>query len=301
MDLSDGNSIEQLILKYKPDYFINTAAIAFVGDSWSLPFQYMNLNALGVLSQLEAIRKHSPRTRYFNMGTSEEFLCDGSKTLINEDTPIYPRNPYGCSKIASRHLIGMYRENYNLFAIQGWTFNFESELRGEKYVTRKITKGVARISKEIKDGKADVTPLELGNLDSFRSWQYAGEVARGIWLMINGRKPKEYILSTNESHSVREFVEKSFSYAGFTAVWIKGEKPTDEIYYDLDSGTVIVKVNPQFYRPLDVAYLQGDASRIKKDLGWEHTVRFDDLVKKMVERDLELTFGDKNVSLIHDY
>lgn len=254
MDLSDSHSIENLILKYKPDYFINTAANAYVGESWAVPYQQIELNTIGVLHQLESIRKHSPYTRYFNMGTSEEFACCENKGTQNEDTKIFPRSPYGCAKAASRYLVNVYRNSYNLYALQGWTFNFESELRGEKYVTKKITKGIARIYHAIKN-KEPFDPIELGNLNSNRSWQFCGDVADGIWRMLNqekyngyltsdfedavfhyihtgqnehsnewdiqwlSKRIKEYVLSAPDTYTIKNFIELAFKKAEIEGYW----------------------------------------------------------------------------------
>lgn len=313
MDLSDPYSIEALVIKYKPDYFINTAANAFVGESWQVPAQHFQINALGVLYQLEAIRKFSPETRYFNMGTSEEFGAT-EESLLNEQSLLSPKSPYGSSKCAARFIVKVWRESYNLYALQGWTFNFESEIRGEKYVTRKITKGVARIAKAISEGKP-FEPVELGNLDSFRSWQYAEDVADGIWRTLNQdeynpqfkavfdddftRKHltvadldlKEYVLSAPDVHTVREFVSKSFKVAGIDGEW-RGSGP-DEVYWHVHTPEApsrwegaVVRLNPKFLRPNDVTYLHGDASAISRELGWKPKVSFDELVKRMVESDL---------------
>lgn len=250
MDLSDVHSITNLIIKYKPEYFVNTAANAYVGESWKVPSQQIELNTLGVLHQLEAIRKHSPRTKYFNMGTSEEFGNDNNDgKLQNETTLIDPKSPYGCAKACSRYLVNTYRRSYNLYALQGWTFNFESELRGEKYVTKKITQNVARIYHAIKNDQSFV-PIKLGNLHSMRSWQFCGDVADGIWRQLNqeeyngylksnfedanfhyqhdGQNPKSnlwesqwlsknikpYVMSARNCHSIMDFVEVAFKYSG---------------------------------------------------------------------------------------
>jgi GDPmannose 4,6-dehydratase len=298
MDLSDPYSIENLILKYKPDYFINTAANAFVGDSWALPVQHIEYNCIGVLHQLEAIKKHSPHTRYFNMGTSEEFAISEESGPQNENTTIYPKSPYGCAKAAARYLVSVYRNSFNLYAIQGWTFNFESKLRGEKYVTRKITKGVARIAKAIKSGKK-FEPIELGNIYSSRSWQHAADVVDGIWRMLNqdvsnGSKPKEYVLSSTDTHLVKEFVDSAFEQAGIeNKVWvntsIRNRPEDEELQTQLENGewVTIVKINPKFYRPLDVTYLYGDPTKAKEELGWNPTFTYKDIIKEMIEYDLK--------------
>ncbi len=316
MDLSDVHSIDNLIIKYKPDYFVNTSANAFVGDSWKIPVQHLEQNCIGVLHQLEAIRKHSPNTRYFNMGTSEEFgnnVNDGK--LQGEDTKIDPKSPYGASKAAARYLISIYRKSYNLYAIQNWTFNFESELRGEKYVTKKVTQGVARIKKAL-DNNLPFEPIELGNLDSVRSWQFCGDVADSIWRSLNQdiyneeiKKHKdndlnngishptifdvpyikEYVVSSTESHTIRELVEEAFKCARIDGYWTY--KPDDrnisEQFQLLNSIKVLVKINPKYFRPLDVTFLNGDSSLIQKELGWKPTLTFKELIKRMVDWDLK--------------
>jgi GDPmannose 4,6-dehydratase len=325
MDLGDPISITNLILKYKPDYFINTAANAYVGESWDVPIQQMELNCLGVLHQLEAIKKHSPQTRYFNMGTSEEFAVSEKTGPQNEETRIYPKSPYGCAKAAARYLVSVYRKSFGLYAIQGWTFNFESKLRGEKYVTRKITKGIARIYHAIKELK-DYDPLELGNIYSNRSWQHASDVADGVWRALNQEKylnetfqerfyknnkikgvsvglvfddhlqkfvPREYVLSATDTYTVKEFIEAAFLEAGkkegiFTdsnLEWV-GEGLNEKLLW-ANSEKPLVVINKKFYRPLDVTYLHGDASSIKHDLGWDTTVSFNEIVEEMVKHDID--------------
>ncbi len=289
MDLSDAHSIESLIVRYKPDYFVNAAANAFVGESWSVPRQHLEINTLAVLDQLEAIRKHSPYTRYFNMGTSEEFAISTKTGPQDETTPLDPKSPYGAAKCAARHIVSVWQQSYNLFALQGWTFNFESEIRGEKYVTRKITLGVARIAAAIKAGQPP-EPLELGNLDSYRSWQYAGDVADGVWRMLNQEKPIPYVLSAPDTHTVRQFVQMAFSKAGIVGEW-EGDG-IDETYvrqvctHGYEGGEALVRINPVFLRPSDVTYLHGDSTRARQELGWAPKVTFDQLVERMVRSDL---------------
>jgi GDPmannose 4,6-dehydratase len=284
LDLTDVHSIESIIAKYKPTYFVNTAANAFVGDSWKVPVQHFECNAVAVLHILEAIRKLSPSTRTFTMGTSEEFGVAHATGPQNEDTPLDPKSPYGASKVASRYIVNVWRNSYNLFAIQGWTFNFESPLRGELYVTRKITKGVVRVTNEL-EAWDSCTPISLGNIHSYRSWQHAHDVADGIWRMLNQDTPKPYVLSSNETHSIKEFVELAFSEVGIKGRW-EGEG-LNEKYIKEDTNTILVQVDPQFYRPSDVTFLYGDSSRIRKDLGWEPKYTFKQLVKEMVKSDMD--------------
>lgn len=317
MDLSDAHSIENLITKYKPDYFVNTAANAFVGESWAVPVQHVEQNTIGVLHQLEAIRKHSPHTRYVNLGTSEEFACSEVGGPQNENTKIAPKSPYGCSKAAARYLIDVYKNSYNLYALQPWCFNFESELRGEKYVTGKICKGIARINKSLQNGRA-FEPIELGNIYSFRSWQYAEDVAQGIWRLLNQEKYRQdlqpelylenkftkdlvkplqnYCFSEANTHSIKEFIDLAFAEANIKGIWWDGltGKPEDEEFLLSHDGAIamkrkvsLVKINPKFYRPLDVTFLYGDASAARKDLQWKSTIDFKDLVKRMMKWHLE--------------
>lgn len=279
IDLCDPVSTDTLIDKYRPTYFINTAANAFVGDSWLQPRAHIEYNTIGVLNQLEAIRKFSPSTRYFNMGTSEEFGCSTNDGRTqNESTLIGPKSPYGVSKAAARYLVNTYRDSYNLFAIQGWTFNFESPIRSPKYVTRKVTSGIARALYS-----EDKSPVRLGNLDSFRSWQYAGDVADGVWKMITNGQPKPYVLSSNQTHSIRQLVESAVYFGcGKIGQWYGSG--LDE-KYSLD-GQDLVVIDSAYFRPNDVTYLNGDSSLIRAELGWAPKVDFNGLIKMMIKSDI---------------
>jgi GDPmannose 4,6-dehydratase len=282
LDVADQANTEMVITEEKPDYFINFAANSFVGVSWKMPVNHMETNAMAVLYQLEAIRKHCPNCRYYNAGSSEEF-GDVLYSPQSELHPIRPRSPYGVSKASARHMVKVWRESYDLFAVQGWLFNHEGTRRGEEFVTRKITKNVARIKKEYING--DFEPLELGDIDTKRDWSDAEDFVEGIWLMLNQEFPKEYVLSSNETHSIREFVEEAFNFAGFAVEkceWV-GEG-VDEKY--LHEGKVLMQINPDFYRPAEVELLWGDSSKARSDLGWEPKSSFLGLVKKMVDHDL---------------
>jgi len=283
MDLGDSHSINNIVEKYKPDYFINCAANSFVGTSWDCPEQHFEYNCLGVLRQLEAIRKNSPSTRYVNFGSSEEF---GDVVAIpqNEEHPARARSPYGASKIAARQIIKVYRESYNLFALQCWCFNYESERRGEEFVTRKITKGVARIKKAI-ENKTSFDPICLGNINSARDWSYCPDFVEGVWLMLNQETPKEYVLSSNETHTIREFVELAFWYAGLDGIWQnKTGHPEDEEF--IVNGQIVMKINPKFYRPAEVELLCGDSTNARAFLDWKPKTDFKGLIQKMVDSDL---------------
>lgn len=221
-DLSDSQSIDNLVRDINPDYFINLAAQSFVGASWQIPEQTFDIDAIGVIRCLEAVRKHAPNCRFYNAGSSEE-LGNVDYSPQDEKHPLKPRSPYGAAKAAARHIVKVYRESYNLYAIQGLLYNHESPRRGEEFVTRKITKNVARIKKAIENNE-NFEPLQLGNLDAKRDWSHAKDFVKGIWLMLNQEQPKEYILSSGETHTVREFVEKSFIAAGINNFYWDGKK-----------------------------------------------------------------------------
>jgi len=283
MDLGDSHSINNIVEKYKPDYFINCAANSFVGTSWDCPEQHFEYNCLGVLRQLEAIRKNSPSTRYINFGSSEEF-GDVVTVPQNEEHPARARSPYGASKIAARQIIKVYRESYNLFAIQCWCFNYESERRGCEFVTRKITKAVARIAHAIKNDQP-FEQLQLGNIDAQRDWSYCPDFVEGIWLMLNQDKPVEYVLSSNETHTIREFVELAFKHAGLNGTWKNNTGiPEDEQFIVNDQ--IVMKINPKFYRPAEVELLWGDSAKARQELNWSPKTDFKGLVQKMVDSDL---------------
>jgi len=286
-DLADSNSIDEIVKEIKPDYFINFAAQSFVGSSWQIPLQTFDATALGVLRCLEAIRKYAPKCRFYSAGSSEEM---GDVVYSPQDLkhPIRPRSPYGAAKAAARHITKVYRDSYNLFAIHSILYNHESERRGEEFVTRKITKGVAKIFNAIKNNKA-FKPIELGNLDSKRDWSHAEDFVEGIWLMLNQDIPKEYLLSSDQAHSVKEFVEKSFYYAEIKNVKWVGEKENEKMIFTNENNLdlILVQINPKFYRPAEVDLLLGDSSEARKDLNWIPKNSFDNLVKRMVKSDIK--------------
>ncbi len=285
MDLGDEHSINACIEEIKPDYFMNFAANSFVGLSWKMPVNHFQNNTMGVLHQLEAIRKHCPKCRYYNAGSSEEF---GDVIYSPQDLkhPSRPRSPYGASKVAARQIVKVWRDSYNLFAVQGYLFNHESERRGEEFVTRKITMNVARIKKQLAEGKKP-DHFELGNLEAKRDWSHSEDFVRAVWLMLKQDKPKDYLLASGETHSVREFVEKSFEYANISARWHEEDNPMDTKLIHEDTGAILLKINRDFYRPAEVELLLGDPSEAQKDLNWEKSVDFSTLVRRMVDNDIK--------------
>lgn len=288
-DLTDSHAISRTVEKLQPDYFINFAAQSFVASSWDFARQTWQTNSTAVLDILEAIRLYKPSCRLYQAGSSEEF-GNVQYTPQDENHPLKPRSPYGASKAASRQLVKVYRESYNTYAIQGWLFNHEGTRRGEEFVTRKITKNVARIYNAIKENK-EFKPLELGNIDAKRDWSDAEDFVEGVWMMLNQDKynqnydgiPKEYIFSSNETHTIREFAEKAFAYAGISGEWI-GEKE-HEVYLSKDKK-ILIQINPKFYRPAEVELLLGDSNRARKELNWQPKISFDKLIEKMVQWDL---------------
>lgn len=282
LDISDCENINQVVREIKPDYFINFAANSFVGNSWKMPVNHMQTNCMGVLYCLEAIRNFSPETRFYNAGSSEQF-GDVIYSPQGINHPFRPRSPYGASKCAAHHLVKVYRDSYDLYAVQGILFNHEGVRRGEEFVTRKISKNVARIYHAIQNQKSFL-PIELGNLDAKRDWSDAEDFVKGVWLMMNQDKPQDYVLSSNETHTVREFVELAFKAAFIEGEWMG--YGLEEIFIEKNSKKILVKINPQFYRPAEVDLLWGDSTLARLILGWKPETSFPKLVEKMVAKDL---------------
>jgi GDPmannose 4,6-dehydratase len=282
-DLSDSQSIENLVREIQPDYFINLAAQSFVAASWEIPEQTFDVDAVGVIRCLESIRKHAPKCRFYNAGSSEE-LGNVDYSPQDEKHPLKPRSPYGAAKAASRHIVKVYRESYNLYAIQGLLYNHESPRRGEEFVTKKITKNIARIKKAIDYGY-EFEPLELGNIDAKRDWSHAQDFVKGIWLMLNQDEPNEFILSSGETHTVKEFIEKAFNIVGIQGKWI-GEG-INECFYLENELIKLVSINPKFYRPAEIDLLLGDSKKARIKLNWKPEISFEDLIKEMVYFDLQ--------------
>jgi GDPmannose 4,6-dehydratase len=283
-DLTDEISIDRLVKEIQPDYFINFGANSFVGCSWDMPLQVFDVNTLGVIRSLEAIKKFKPDCRFYSAGSSEE-LGDVDYSPQDINHPIKPRSPYGASKAAARHIVKVYRESYNLYAIHSILFNHEGLRRGEEFVTRKITKAVAKIATAIANNE-DFEPIKLGNVNARRDWSDSEDFVKAIWLMLNKEEPKEYVLSSNETHSIKEFVEKAFGYAYISGDW-QGEG-LDEKFLHEGNNVPLVEISKDFYRPAEVELLYGDSTPARIELKWTPEISFDNLVQRMVEYDLEL-------------
>ena len=268
----------------KPDYCINFAAQSFVGESWNSPEQTMDVNALGVFRLLEAIRSYAPNCRFYSAGSSEEFgdVVFSPQTL---EHPLRPRSPYGVSKCTARHAVKVYRESYGVYAIHSILFNHEGIRRGKEFVTRKITSNLARIKNSISNGE-QFTPLFVGNINAKRDWSDSEDFVKGVWAMLQQPEPRDYLLSSNETHSVKEFIDLASHFAQIPDLrWEVDED--DETNTKLYSGNkVIVAVSPKFFRPAEVDLLWGDSTETRKALSWEPEVDFEGLVKKMMLNDL---------------
>jgi GDPmannose 4,6-dehydratase len=283
MDLSDAHSIRDVILENQPDYFINFAAQSFVAGSWKYPIQTWETDSNSVLHILESIRRFSPKTRFYNAGSSEEF-GDVIYTPQDENHPLRPQSPYGAAKCAARHLVRVYRESYGLFAIQGWLFNHEGTRRGLDFVTRKISDGVARIKISIEDNKS-IPILSLGNIDAQRDWSDAEDFMEGVWLMLNQKNPIAYVLASGEMHTIREFLVECLNLAEISFI-NKGEGVEEKFF--TESGDLIVDINEKYYRPAEVHKLCGTTELAKSNMGWKRKTDFKGLVRKMYLNDYNL-------------
>ncbi|XP_004928173.1 GDP-mannose 4,6 dehydratase [Bombyx mori] len=280
-DLSDTSCLISIIAKTRPKEIYNLGAQSHVKVSFELSEYTAQVDALGTLRLLEAVRAAGLEkdTKIYQASTSELY---GKAVEVpqNEKTPFYPRSPYACAKLYAYWIVVNYREAYQMFACNGLLFNHESPRRGENFVTRKITRGVAKITLGL------MPYLELGNLDSKRDWGHAKDYVEAMWLMLQQDEPEDFVVATGETHSVREFVEKSFACVGRCVAW-RGAG-VHETGHDAHTEQLLVKVNPKYFRPTEVDLLLGDPSKAKQKLGWAPKVSFDQLVKDMVEADLEL-------------
>lgn len=278
-DMTDITSLINAVKISNPDEVYNLAAQSFVGTSWEQPIATADIDAIGVTNLLEAIRIIKPEARFYQASTSEMFGLV-QEIPQKETTPFYPRSPYGVAKLYGHWITKNYRESYNMYACSGILFNHESERRGKEFVTRKITDAVARI----KNGVQEV--LELGNMDAKRDWGHSKDYVNAMWLMLQQEKADDYVIATNETRTVREFVNIAFKKAGIELKW-EGTG-VEEKAINIENNEVVVKINPKFYRPAEVELLIGDSSKAEKELGWKRNISFDELVERMVQNDLQI-------------
>ena len=278
-DMTDVVSLINAMKISQADEVYNLAAQSFVATSWEQPIATAEIDAVGVTNMLEAIRTVNPKCRFYQASTSEMFGLV-QEMPQTEKTPFYPRSPYGVAKLYGHWITKNYRESFGLYACSGILFNHESERRGKEFVTRKITDAVARIKLGVQES------LELGNMDAKRDWGHSKDYVRAMWLMLQQESPDDYVIATNETRTVREFVETAFRHVGITVEW-QGEG-VNEIGKDAATGKTIVKVNPKFFRPAEVEILLGNPAKAEGNLGWKREIPFSELVERMVKNDMEL-------------
>lgn len=277
-DMTDSSNLSRLVEKINPDEIYNLAAQSHVGTSFEIPEYTTDVDALGTLRLLDAIKESEVECKFYQASTSELY-GKVQEVPQTEKTIFYPRSPYAAAKLYAYWIVKNYREAYDLFAVNGILFNHESPRRGKRFVTRKITRAVARITK----GKQD--KLYLGNMNAKRDWGYAKDYVKMMWMMLQHDTPEDFVIATGETHTVREFVEAAFSHVDVEIEWqCEG---VDEKGINKDTGKVLVEVDPKYFRPTEVDILIGDPSKAKEELGWEPEVKFKELVQLMVQSDLE--------------
>jgi GDPmannose 4,6-dehydratase len=298
-DLNDGGQLSNLIYNVQPDEIYHLAAQSHVRVSFDMPEFTGDVTGLGTTRILEAIRRSRIKTRFYQASSSEMF--GSAPPPQNEQTPFQPRSPYGAAKVYSYWMVRNYREGYGLYAVNGILFNHESPRRGETFVTRKITRAIARIKYGLEN------KLYLGNLEAKRDWGYAGDYVEAMWLMLQQDRPEDYVIATGESHSVREFVNLAFQHAGIEIEWHGSALSEKGVVASIDKpaaysllptaysggasqpkvGDVIISIDPRYFRPTEVEFLLGDSTKAKRKLGWEPKVRFKELVEMMVDADIK--------------
>ncbi|OOM68781.1 GDP-mannose 4,6-dehydratase [Clostridium sp. BL-8] len=290
-DMTDLVSLINAMKVSKADEVYNLAAQSFVGTSWEQPVATAEIDGVGVTNMLEAIRIVKPTARFYQASTSEMFGLV-QEIPQKETTPFYPRSPYGVAKLYGHWITKNYRESYDMYACSGILFNHESERRGKEFVTRKITDAVARIKQGVQEH------LELGNMDSKRDWGHSKDYVRAMWLMLQQDVADDYVVATNETRTVREFVETAFAHVDINVKW-QGTG-VDEIGIDESTGKTIVKINPKFFRPSEVDILIGDPSKAENKLGWEREIPFSQLVERMVTNDMKLVSEEIKINEIKE-
>ena len=276
-DLTESSSLNKIVRMIKPDEIYNLAAQSHVRISFEVPEYTSDVNALGTLRFLEALREIGFQTKFYQASSSEMF--GASPPPQNEKTPFYPRSPYAVAKVFAYHITRLYREAYGMFICNGILFNHESERRGETFVTRKITRGLARIKLGLDE------KMYLGNLEAKRDWGYAPDYVKMMYLIMQQDEPDDYVIATGETHTVREFVEEAAKFSGFDLVW-QGEG-LEEKGINRKSNRVIIEIDPKYFRPTEADILLGDATKAKEKLGWEPKVKFKELARLMVDADLK--------------
>jgi GDPmannose 4,6-dehydratase len=286
-DMTDVVSLVTAMKLSKADEVYNLAAQSFVATSWEQPIITADIDAVGVTNILEAIRIVKPEARFYQASTSEMFGLV-QEMPQTENTPFYPRSPYGVAKLYGHWITKNYRESYNMFACSGILFNHESERRGKEFVTRKITDAVARIKYGLQDY------VELGNLDAKRDWGHSKDYIRAMWLMLQQDIPDDYVIATGETRTIREFAELAFAHAGIHIQWIG--KGVGETGIDRSSGKPVVKINSRFFRPAEVEILLGNPAKAELELGWKREISFSDLVVRMVENDISIVSSKRGLA-----
>ena len=285
-DVTDPLVISSLISEIQPDEVYNLAAQSHVKVSFEIPYYTAQVDGLGTLVVLDAVRNHCPKAKVYQASTSELYGGMGynmPETGYTEESKMHPRSPYGVAKLYGLWITKNYRESYNMFICNGILFNHEGERRGETFVTRKITLALAKIKKSIENGE-DFQTLKLGNLYSKRDWGYAKDYVRGMWMMLQKDEPDDYVLSTNETYSIKEFVEMACKECGWNINWV-GEGVNEKGI--LDNGLTIIEVSPKYYRPAEVQILLGDYTKAKEKLNWIPEVKLPELVKIMMQHDIK--------------
>jgi GDPmannose 4,6-dehydratase len=278
-NMTDASNLSRIVEKVNPDEIYNLAAQSNVGVSFDMPEYTTDVDAMGTLRLLDAIKESEVNTKFYQASTSELY-GDVKEMPQDEETPFNPQSPYAVAKMYGYWIVKNYREAYDMHAVNGILFNHESPRRGKRFVTRKITRAASRIA------KGNQNKLYLGNLNAKRDWGYAKDYVRMMWMMLQEEEPDDYVVATGETHTVREFAEYAFKHTGVELEW-QGEGVAEQ-GIDKETGEVLVEVDPKYFRPAEVDVLLGDPSKAKEELGWEPKVKFEELVKIMVEADLDL-------------